>query len=112
MRRWVSDHARKRPARAVPSGWGVSLRILIAEPSYKRRDEYFNALQKWGYTVVFAKDGIEALTMLYHVAPRVLVLTPRLEKLEEAEVASIVKDRKSTRLNSSHIQKSRMPSSA
>ena len=71
-------------------------KILIAEPSYKRRDEYFNSLQKWGYTVVFAKDGIEALTMLYHVAPRILVLTPRLEKLEEDEVANIVKSNEST----------------
>ena len=30
----------------------------------------------------------------------------------EGVVAAIVEDRKSTRLNSSHIQKSRMPSSA
>ena len=43
------------------------------------------------------------------------VTTPRTAtelKLEESTLAEKLKDRKSTRLNSSHIQKSRMPSSA
>ena len=35
-----------------------------------------------------------------------------LDRITDALVYSLLKDRKSTRLNSSHIQKSRMPSSA
>ena len=35
-----------------------------------------------------------------------------LATLKDMSVSALTKDRKSTRLNSSHIQKSRMPSSA
>ena len=52
----------------------------------------------------------------YAVTRRATVRTPLLESVALAEACGaarvFVKDRKSTRLNSSHIQKSRMPSSA
>ena len=89
-----------------------------------------------GYTALSANDGVEALERVKESPPDLIlldVMMPRLDglgvlqKLREnpataqipvimltakAAVADRVADRKSTRLNSSHIQKSRMPSSA
>ena len=51
--------------------------------------------------------GVDRAVLINYVAPEVMGLTPEVNQF----VAEYV-DRKSTRLNSSHIQKSRMPSSA
>ena len=55
------------------------------------------ALKTNGIEVFSVETGAEALEKIKELVPR---------------GASVMKDRKSTRLNSSHIQKSRMPSSA
>ena len=46
------------------------------------------------------------------LAPQKQNLKIWLDRLKGGRVATVVRDRKSTRLNSSHTQKSRMPSSA
>ena len=65
----------------------MSEKILIVDDEPSNRNILRQELAHRGYTVETANDGAEAL-----------------KKVES--------DRKSTRLNSSHIQKSRMPSSA
>ena len=53
------------------------------------------------------------LILADHASERkVKTLMSRLQALSRTEIEKLAKDRKSTRLNSSHIQKSRMPSSA
>ena len=54
------------------------------------------------YDVVFVESSDHAYSHIKRVQPNLVILCMRIED----------RDRKSTRLNSSHIQKSRMPSSA
>ena len=70
---------------------------------------------------LFTKVGLTGADMgVAYLLPRIVGTAKALELLylgqpivaEEAEKIGLVTDRKSTRLNSSHIQKSRMPSSA
>ena len=57
--------------------------------------------------VVAAELGAHAVGLMFYED------SPRFVSLDKArEVIEVLPDRKSTRLNSSHIQKSRMPSSA
>ena len=69
--------------------------------------------------VVEAHDGLEALDVARAERPDLIFLDVQMPHLNGFEVCrrlrrepQFEKDRKSTRLNSSHIQKSRMPSSA
>jgi len=65
--------------------------VLVAEPSTERRDVYFQDLTSWGVQVHYAKDGVEALAMLFHLLPDVLILTTNLAKMDIPEVMDIVK---------------------
>ena len=65
--------------------------------------------------MVIAKRGGGPLYVLF--LKRHLDANARLQRDDYVEIAqdtqeTLIRDRKSTRLNSSHIQKSRMPSSA
>ena len=78
--------------------------------------EYFS---RAGYDVKTVEDGLMGMKAALDDPPDAVVLDlmlPRMDGLavcrELREKASYLPDRKSTRLNSSHIQKSRMPSSA
>ena len=62
------------------------------------------AFPEWGKTDITTRSNI-----LYKIAD---VLEKNLNLLATAECLDNGKDRKSTRLNSSHSQQSRMPSSA
>ena len=77
----------------------------------KTLDEYLTRLEKFGFSgaAIAAKNGEIILSKGYGWANR----EKRIPFMAET-VSSIgsITDRKSTRLNSSHIQKSRMPSSA
>ena len=61
------------------------------------------ALKRAGFTVRVVGNGQEALDAIHQEPPDVVLLDWMMPELE---------DRKSTRLNSSHIPLSRMPSSA
>jgi signal transduction histidine kinase len=65
--------------------------ILVAEPNEKKRREFFDKLTSWGYEVSFAKDGVEAVALLYHSWPSALILTSDLAKISAAEVSNLVK---------------------
>ena len=67
------------------------------------RKEMTEILEEEGYEVVTTYSGDEAWETFERISPDLVLLDFRMPGL---------KDRKSTRLNSSHIQKSRMPSSA
>ena len=62
-------------------------------------------IHELGHFLVAKKTGVGVLTFSIGFGPKLFH-----KKIGETEYA--VRDRKSTRLNSSHIQKSRMPSSA
>lgn len=77
--------SRTEPAAPHPN------RVLIVEPSALRREQYFRQLEKSGYELTFVRDGVEAITYLFHVLPALVFLNPGLAKINEAEVANIVK---------------------
>ena len=76
-------------------------RIAVVEDEVYMREELCNMLQKDGYLA-------EAITELEDSARLLAALRPDLVILD----LNLPEDRKSTRLNSSHIPLSRMPSSA
>lgn len=65
-------------------------KILIVEPSEYKREFYFHPLSDWGYDTVFAKDGVEAVTLTFHHLPDLVILTEGLSKLEELEAAKVL----------------------
>ena len=70
-------------------------KILIADEDLRSRRSIKDALVKNGYRFVEeAENGEEAILLINRIHPDVVI------------------DRKSTRLNSSHTDSSRMPSSA
>ena len=81
------------------------MKILIADDDPTIRTILQSALVRLGYRVEIAADGDLAWAALQ--APE----APELAILDW-KMPGMTGDRKSTRLNSSHIQKSRMPSSA
>ena len=58
-----------------------------------------------------AIDVMRVMEMIPHRYP-FLMIDRAVDLVADVSAVGIKKDRKSTRLNSSHIQKSRMPSSA
>ena len=56
--------------------------------------------------VVTKKYDSDQMKQVYHIVPA------EIKKVGRKYITAIVQDRKSTRLNSSHYQQSRMPSSA
>jgi len=66
-------------------------KILIAEPSEKRRQGYFEIIKRWGYDVVFASDGIDAITLAFHHMPQLVILNESLSKMGEAQVVDTLK---------------------
>jgi signal transduction histidine kinase len=66
-------------------------RVLVAEPSVKRREGYFEILKRWGYEVFFANDGIEAVTLCFHHLPQLVILNEGLSKMGEAQVVDTLK---------------------
>ena len=75
----------------------------------RSRDEFLadqDGLDVACYRLLVAIEA--ALALCYHVSAKRLHKVPE----EYAMCFGMLRDRKSTRLNSSHIQKSRMPSSA
>ena len=71
-------------ARKVPN-------VVVAEPTMEKRLAYQEEFSKRGYQVLFAKDGVEALAMTFHLMPDLLVMPTTLPKLEPSEVIAIVK---------------------
>lgn len=79
----------------VPTGT-EKRKVLIVEPAVEKRARYHDAFRAWNAEVLFAADGVEALTMLFHVSPRIVILRPHLDKLGEKEIASVLKTNKTT----------------
>jgi CheY-like chemotaxis protein len=65
--------------------------VLVAEPALPRRSEYFDQLEEWGYEVVYARDGVEAVGLLFHLLPNICILTGKLPKLDILDIVSIAK---------------------
>ena len=97
------------PALPIPRGFagpGFLAHMLMGK--------YGDHLPLYRQAEIYARDGVELdrATLADWVGRMAWLVRPLAEKIAEHVMAGTVIDRKSTRLNSSHIQKSRMPSSA
>ena len=84
---------------ATPLGAGVE---TIQRMGFSH--EPLRSLDRWGMNPIGEARSVAELTSLYQRLRPVIV--------HHVTIKPVLQDRKSTRLNSSHIQKSRMPSSA
>lgn len=64
---------------------------MIIEPSEKRRETHFDIFKRWGYEVIFGKDGIDAITLSFHYLPQLVILSEGLSKMNEAQVVDTLK---------------------
>ena len=112
--------------------------VMVVDDSITVRQVTQRLLNRNGIDVFTARDGVEALSLLKERRPDVLLLDIEMPRMDGFELAATIRkddglkdlpiimitsrtgkkhsdyaaDRKSTRLNSSHSQQSRMPSSA
>ena len=82
-------------------------KILIVDDEKELRELLKETFEYRGFKCLTAKDGKEALEIANREVPSLIILDLIMPKLDGMDA-----DRKSTRLNSSHIPLSRMPSSA
>lgn len=84
-------HVISNPAVVPSEVKGKKTRLLIAEASETRRDKYFRILERSNCEIFFAKDGIEILTLFFHLLPDGIVLTRDQAKIDVKEVVRIIK---------------------
>lgn len=83
-------HVVSRATPAPAEEWAKQT-VIIAEPQEGRRPEYEKIISELGLTPIFVNDGLEAAEQAFDILPAAVILTPNLTKLEEAEVANILK---------------------
>lgn len=66
-------------------------KVVVAEANSERQEGYFEWMGRWGYEPVFAKNGVEAITLTFHHLPDLVILQTNLNKLDETQVANILK---------------------
>ena len=91
-----------------PNETAAQKKILIVENDTVISHILAHTLTQNNFTVFEARDGVEGIETTLRESPDLILLDIDMPKMDGMTML----DRKSTRLNSSHIQKSRMPSSA
>lgn len=66
-------------------------KILAVEPDNSVRQSSFEPLRQSGIEVLYAKDGVESITLLFHFQPDLVILNPQVKKLAASEVTKITK---------------------
>jgi len=65
-----------------PAPWVASCRVLVVDDELAIRDVVSDALQLEGYPVATAANGFEALEILEHERPKVILLDMRMPLLD------------------------------
>src|SRR5438034_6144859 len=77
-------------------------RVLVVDDYPDAREMYSEYLEFSGFDVIQAVNGIEALQRAVDAAPDIILMDLSLPVMDGWEATRRLKDRKSTRLNSSH----------
>lgn len=64
--------------------------ILIVEPSLEKRSKYFEKATEKEGQIFYARDGVEAVTLCFHLMPDLVILSPDLTKMPENEVSELL----------------------
>src|SRR5213595_2600992 len=111
-RRWTSSRGRRSGSPAwrehLRITWPAMALVLVVDDEPDIRELVRINLEQAGHRVVTAADGDEALASVRQEPPDALFLDVRMPGTDCWAVEE-QRDRKSTRLNSSHPQLSRMP---
>lgn len=81
-------------SRALPQGKADpknKKKVVVTEVNVERREGLFELMGRWGYEPVFAKNGVEAITLAFHHLPELVILQSNLTKLDELQVSNILK---------------------
>jgi chemosensory pili system protein ChpA (sensor histidine kinase/response regulator) len=113
MRPDMRERMRRSPTYSVP--YPVQPKILIADDSVYLRHSLSQILQHANYTVVEARDGMEALEQLFQQSPDILLLDVEMPNLNgydllrvmvmHPELANVKVIMLSTRSSQKHIQR-------
>ena len=92
----------------------MGARILVVDDEPLVLKSISKALERVGYEVITAVNRLEFMDAIASGKVDLVMLDLHMDDITKDEImsASVGQDRKSTRLNSSHIPLSRMPSSA
>lgn len=75
------------------------MKLLIADDEFSTRTLLRTCVTKWGYTVIEAGDGLEAMTLLRSQnPPRIAVLDWMMPGLDGVEICSRLRDRPSEQM--------------
>jgi chemosensory pili system protein ChpA (sensor histidine kinase/response regulator) len=109
----IRERTRRSPTYSAP--YPVQPKILIADDSVYLRHSLSQILQHASYTVVEARDGMEALEQLFQEAPDILLLDVEMPNLNgydllrvmvmHPELANVKVIMLSTRSSQKHIQR-------
>jgi type II secretory ATPase GspE/PulE/Tfp pilus assembly ATPase PilB-like protein/CheY-like chemotaxis protein len=82
---------------APPSGRGIGTCVLLVEDEETLRRVMKDLLEREGYTIVEARDGVEALDEVDRQAPDVIILDLNLPSLDGYAVLQQIRSRPATR---------------
>jgi CheY-like chemotaxis protein len=91
-----ADSGRESRSEAEPSAT-PQLRILVVDDNQDAADSMVILLRTWGYEVIKARDGAEALALVSRHRPQVVLLDIGLPGMNGYEVAQQIRAREQTR---------------
>lgn len=84
-------HVISRTIPQAKSAPNTKKKVVVTEVNVEKREGYFELMGRWGYEPIFAKNGVEAITLTFHHSPELVILQTGLNKMDETQVANILK---------------------
>ncbi len=70
--------------------------LVVVEPAFERREIFYQCMERWGAEIIFARDGVEGLALIFHHMPDAIILTPDMRKMPVDDVMKVIKHEKLT----------------
>src|SRR5438874_5509153 len=80
------------------------IKVLLIDSNVYFAKRLSDALKREGFEVTTSTQAAYALTALEYDAPGAILSATNMREMGALEIARIIRDRKSTRLNSSHVE--------
>ncbi|MBI1861383.1 MAG: hybrid sensor histidine kinase/response regulator [Deltaproteobacteria bacterium] len=76
---------------SAPPGATHKGRVLIVDPAPENRELYRHSFSQQFSEVLFARDGVEAITLTHFHKPEAILFSPKVEKISSTDAARILK---------------------